>query len=130
MQMYTLCDRDGRQYFPMPQALLPVCLRLLPNIISVCDRAVEKWSDLERRSWSSGDQLRVNSAMALLRLGPEIEGMEKTLASLLGDKCGYVDGFSVEGLLRIQTKSATETVISYLQAHRWDDTLIRNIRTF
>ena len=103
---------------------------LFPNIISVCDRAVEKWSDLERRSWSSGDQIRVNSAMALLRLGPEIEGMEKTLASLLGDKCGYVDGFSVEGLLRIQTKSATETVISYLQAHRWDDTLIRNIRTF
>ena len=103
---------------------------LFPNIISVCDRALEKWSDLERRSWSSGDQLRVNSAMALLRLGPEVKGMEKTLASLLGDKCGYVDGFSVEGLLRIQTKSAKDTVIRYLQAHRWDDTLIRNIRTF
>ena len=32
--------------------------------------------------------------------------------------------------IRIETKSATQTAISYLQAHRWDDTLIRNVRTF
>ena len=103
---------------------------LLLNIATVYGKALTKWSNLERRSWSSGDQVRVNAVMALLRLGPNVIDVEKTLASFLGDKCGYVDGFSIEGLLRIETKSATQTAISYLQAHRWDDTLIRNVRTF
>jgi hypothetical protein len=103
---------------------------LLFSIAAVYGNALTKWSNLERRSWSSGDQVRVNAAMALLRLGPNVMEIEKILVSLLGDKCGYVDGFSIEGLLRIDTKSATQTAIRYLQAHRWDDTLIRNVRTF
>ena len=103
---------------------------LLLSITAVYGKALKEWSDLERRSWSSADQIRVNAAMALLRLGPNVKGMEEILESLLGDKCGYVDGFSLEGLLRIQTRSATQTAIRYLQAHRWDDTLVRNVRTF
>ena len=74
--------------------------------------------------------MRVNAAMALLRLGPKAPGVEDALAGALGDRCGYVDGFALEALLKVDSPTALQTALSHLRTHRWDDTLIRNVRTF
>ena len=83
-----------------------------------------------RRNWSGVDQVHVNAAMALLRMGPQVADIEEVLLRALGDTCGYVDGFAIEALLRIDSPNALRGALRHLRTHRWDDTLIRNVRTF
>jgi len=52
------------------------------------------------------------------------------LLNALGDDCGYVNGFAIEALLRFDSPTALRGTLNHLQTHRWDDTLIRNVRTF
>ena len=88
------------------------------------------WDAPLRRNWSGADQVRVNAAMALLRMGPQIPGIEEMLLRALGDACGYVNGFAIEALLCLDSPSALRGALRHLRTHRWDDTLIRNVRTY
>jgi HEAT repeat protein len=103
---------------------------LLPDIAALLQMEKAEWTELLQRDWNGGDQVRVNAALALLRLGSGAAGVEDVLEKALGDSCGYVDGFAIEGLLRLQTPSALSKAVHHLRTHRWDDTLIRNVRTF
>jgi HEAT repeat protein len=105
-------------------------VELLPEITALLKSEHPEWDELIRRDWSAADQMRVNAAMALLRLGPKAPGVEDALAGALGDRCGYVDGFALEALLKVDSPTALQTALSHLRTHRWDDTLIRNVRTF
>ena len=73
---------------------------------------------------------RVNAVTALLRIGDRSNEAEAVVIEALNDSCGYVGGFGVEYLLRLGTPNALKAAIAYLQAHRWDDSLMRGVRTF
>jgi len=108
----------------------PAAAELLPEITALLHSEHPEWGELLQRDWCGADQMRVNAAMALLRLGPQAPGIEEALAGALGDPCGYVDGFALEALLNMDSPTALQTAVSHLRTHRWDDTLIRNVRTF
>jgi HEAT repeat protein len=108
----------------------PAACVLLPEIKARLHDERPEWSELLRRDWSAADQVRVNASMALLRLGPGVDGIEEVLVGALGDRCGYVDGFAIEALLRIDSTTALRAALAHLYTHRWDDTMIRNVRTF
>ena len=74
--------------------------------------------------------MRVNAMMALLRLGWSSEQTIGVIAEALNDPCGYVTGFGVEALLRMGTPAAQKVALDSLYAHRWDNSLLRGVRTY
>jgi hypothetical protein len=89
-----------------------------------------QWTEKLRREWSGAEVVRMNAVMALLRIGLHEHNVEESLLNALGDDCGYVNGFAIEALLRFDSPTALRGTLNHLQTHRWDDTLIRNVRTF
>ncbi|MAZ53399.1 MAG: hypothetical protein CMO31_05210, partial [Trueperaceae bacterium] len=89
-----------------------------------------QWTEKLRREWSGAEVVRMNAVMALLRIGLHEHNVEESLLNALGDDCGYVNGFAIEALLRFDSPTALRGTLNHLHTHRWDDTLIRNVRTF
>ena len=81
------------------------------------------WEEEAARSWSPRDQVRVNAATALARLGPGAAAAEADLVGAFDDPCGQVATYAVEALRRIGTPSALEAALGLLTAERWDPSI-------
>ena len=81
------------------------------------------WEEEEMRSWSVGDQVRVNAATALARLGRGAADAEADLIHALDDRCGQVATYAVEALRRIGSPAALDAALGLLTAERWDPSI-------
>ncbi len=81
------------------------------------------WDEEEMRTWSVRDQVRVNAATALARLGPAASAAEDDLIHALDDRCGQVATYAVEALRRIGSPAALAAAIGLLTAERWDPSI-------
>lgn len=95
----------------------------------LCEENPE-WQTTIRRGWTGQDQVRTNAMMALLRLMPRSEAWTDLIIASLPDRCGYVGGFGVEILRRLNTPRGLQAALDYLCVHRWDNTLKKGVRTF
>ena len=86
------------------------------------------WEELQVRGWCPRDQVRVNAATALARLGSGAAAAEADLVAALDDPCGQVTSFVLTALRRLGSASATDTALSMLSAQRWDPTLTGSAR--
>ena len=81
------------------------------------------WDEPQIRGWCLRDQVRVNAATALARLGLGAAAAEADLIAALDDPCGQVTSFVVTALRRLGSPSAAEAALSMLSAQRWDPSL-------
>ena len=81
------------------------------------------WDEPQIRGWCLRDQVRVNAATALARLGTGAAAAEADLIAALDDPCGQVTSFVVTALRRLGTPSAADAALSMLSAQRWDPSL-------
>lgn len=81
------------------------------------------WKKEVMRTWSTGDQVRVNAATALARLGPGAAAAEDDLIDALDDRCGQVATYAVEALRRIGSPAALDATLGLLTAERWDPSI-------
>ncbi|NKB66679.1 MAG: hypothetical protein GKR89_06425 [Candidatus Latescibacteria bacterium] len=75
------------------------------------------------RAWMARDQVRVNTATALARLGPRAGAAEEALIEALDDRCGYVGLYAQTALQNLQSPTATQAVLDLLMVQRWDSSL-------
>ena len=81
------------------------------------------WDEPQIRGWCLRDQVRVNAATALARLGTGAAPAEADLIAALDDPCGQVTSFVVTALRRLGSPSAADAALSMLSAQRWDPSL-------
>ncbi len=81
------------------------------------------WDEEAMRSWTARDQVRVNAATALARLGRGATAAEGDLIRALDDRCGQVATYAVEALRRIGSPSALAAALGLLAAERWDPSI-------
>ena len=81
------------------------------------------WDEPQIRGWCLRDQIRVNAATALARLGTGAAAAEADLIAALDDPCGQVTSFVVTALHRLGSPSAADAALSMLSAQRWDPSL-------
>ena len=81
------------------------------------------WDEPQIRGWCLRDQVRVNAATALARLGSGAAAAEADLIAALDDPCGQVTSFVVTALRRLGSLSAADAALSMLSAQRWDPSL-------
>ena len=81
------------------------------------------WDEPQIRGWCIRDQVRVNAATALARLGTGAAAAEADLIAALDDPCGQVTSFVVTALRRLGSASAADAALSMLSAQRWDPSL-------
>ncbi len=101
----------------------------MPSLGRLLKEGRPEWLKPLRRNWTAYDQVRVNAAMAFIRLGKDATSAEELLLDKLADPNGHVSAFAAEALRRIGTPLAIEGVLEYLMTRRWDDSLIKD-RTF
>lgn len=102
----------------------------LPEIRRLLAESNSDWQEPLYRKWTGENQVRLNAMMTLLCTPEPSRELLQTVADALNDPCGYVGGFGVEILLRHPTQDGLRAALAYLQAHRWDNTLNRGIRTY
>ena len=76
-----------------------------------------------KRRWIAMDQVRVNAAEAMGRLGSQAAAAEKALVSALDDDCGYVGLYAQDALQHLGSPSAQQAVMDLVMAQRWDCSL-------
>lgn len=81
------------------------------------------WDQIVVRGWCPRDQVRVNAATALARLGPGAAAAEADLIAALDDPCGQVTSFVLTALRRLGSPAAMEAALAMLSAQRWDTSL-------
>lgn len=81
------------------------------------------WDEIRHRGWCIRDQVRVNAATALARLGPGAAAAEADLIAALDDPCGQVTTFVLTALRRLGTPAAMDAALAMLSAQRWDPSL-------
>jgi HEAT repeat protein len=84
------------------------------------------WNKVLLRDWSAWDQVRMNAAMACVRLGKAAIPAESALVEALDDPCGYVSAYSMYALQNLGTPSAAAAAQDYLYSQRWDPSLREN----
>ncbi|HLJ56412.1 MAG TPA: HEAT repeat domain-containing protein [Chthonomonadaceae bacterium] len=102
----------------------------LPEIRRLLFESDPVWQEPLYRRWTGENQVRFNAIMALLRVPAPSSAVIETAIAALDDPCGYVGGIGVEILLRHRTATGMDAAIAFLQAHRWDNSLNRGIRTY
>ena len=83
----------------------------------------EGWDEVLTRGWTVQDGVRTNAAMAFARLGADATEAEDALLQALDDPCGHVSAFAMDALKRINSPRATDAMLEYLQAQRWDESI-------
>lgn len=78
------------------------------------------WDEEVVRGWSVCDQVRVNAATALARLGRGAAEAETDLVHALDDSCGQIATYAMEALRRIGSPIALDAMMSLLTSERWD----------
>jgi len=85
------------------------------------------WHENVRRGWTPYEQVRINAAMAFIRLGKDAVSAEDVLLETLADPNGHVAAHALDALRRIGTPSAMDGVIEYLMSRRWDESLTKGV---
>ena len=86
------------------------------------------WDQHQTRGWCLRDQVRVNAATALARLGTGAAAAEADLIAALDDPCGQVTSFVLTALRRLGSPTAVDATLSMLSAQRWDPSLTGSAR--
>jgi len=83
------------------------------------------WEEILTRSraWVARDQIRINAATALARIGPGAAVAERQLLEALDDPCGYVSLLATDALLHLDSPAAARAVSELVMAQRWDPSL-------
>ncbi|MBT4612893.1 MAG: HEAT repeat domain-containing protein, partial [Gemmatimonadetes bacterium] len=76
-----------------------------------------------KRAWSARDQVRLNAATAMARLGPAAASAEGELIHALEDPCGYVGLLATDALQHLGSETANQAVMDLVMAQRWDSSL-------
>jgi HEAT repeat protein len=76
-----------------------------------------------KRRWIAMDQVRVNAAEAMGRLGSQAAAAEEALVAALEDECGYVGLYATDALQHLGSPSAKKAVMDLVMAQRWDCSL-------
>ena len=76
-----------------------------------------------KRAWNARDQVRVNTATAMARLGARAGAAEDALVSALDDPCGYVSLYATSALSNLESATADRAVMDLVMAQRWDSSL-------
>ncbi len=82
-----------------------------------CHEAVEPIANALK---DDNDVVRRSAALSLARMGETAAPSVPALSEALSDPHYYVRGFSVQALRQIGTPEATEALVHYLEATRWD----------
>ncbi|MGA1199439.1 MAG: HEAT repeat domain-containing protein, partial [Candidatus Latescibacterota bacterium] len=85
------------------------------------------WHEDVRRGWTPYEQVRINAAMAFVRLGKDAASAEDLLLETLADPNGHVAAHALDALRRIGTPSAMDGVLEYLMSRRWDESLTKGV---
>ena len=75
-----------------------------------------------RRAWCARDRVRINAAIALMRLG-EVPAAEEALVQALDDETGYVSLYAAEALRTQGTPAGLQAALEMALAQRWDASL-------
>lgn len=97
----------------------------VPRMARFLGESRAEWEEVltGTRAWTARDQVRINSATALARLGPRAQPAEEALIGALDDPAGYVSLYATEALRQLQTPSAERALMDMIWAQRWDASL-------
>ncbi len=98
----------------------------IPNLSRLLVEHRAGWNEVLTRGWIVQDGVRTNAAMALARLGANATQATDALLQALDDPCGHVSAFAMDALKRINSPQATDGMLEYLQAQRWDESINKN----
>ena len=76
-----------------------------------------------KRAWVARDQVRINAAMAMARLGSGAAAAEQELVDALDDPCGYVGLLVTDALQHLGSPTAEKAVMDLVMTQRWDSSL-------
>ena len=83
------------------------------------------WEVEKNHGWTPQNQVRINAAMACVRLGKDAAAAEDALLEALDDECGHVGAFAMYALNQLDSPGARFGVVEYLRAQRWDESIGR-----
>ena len=97
----------------------------VPRMSRFLTESKPEWEEVisERRRWIAMDQVRVNAAEAMGRLGSQAAAAEEALVAALDDECGYVGLYATDALQHLGSPSAQKAVMDLVMAQRWDCSL-------
>ena len=101
------------------------CDQYLPRMRRFLVESRPDWEEVltGKRAWSARDQVRLNAATAMARLGADAASAEQELIHALDDPCGYVGLLATDALQRLGSPTATRAVMDLVMAQRWDSSL-------
>lgn len=99
----------------------------MPALGQLLKKGRPGWHEDVRRNWTPYEQVRINAAMAFIRLGKDAAPAEAVLLETLSDPNGHVAAHALDALRRIGTPSAMAGVIEYLMSRRWDESLTKGV---
>ena len=122
-----LNDKSHRFVRTVLDALGSICQNVPTFVTDISQFLLKEepsWEEgLHPGFWAAQDQIRVNAAMALTRLGQDAGAAEDVLIQALDDPCGYVGAFAMDALRRLDSTSSKQAIMSYLEAQRWDESI-------
>ena len=83
------------------------------------------WEVEANHGWTPQNQVRINAAMACVRLGKDAAAAEEFLLEALDDECGHVGTFAMYALNQLDSPGARFGVVEYLRAQRRDESIRR-----
>jgi HEAT repeat protein len=102
----------------------------LPAIRLLLSEDNPDWQEILMRGWTGESQVRFNAMCVLLNSDIPVSEIEELLVDTFDDPNGYVPALAVEALTRDGSAEALRSAIAFLKAHRWDDTLAKELRVF
>lgn len=102
----------------------------LPAIRRLLSEDNPAWQEIIMRGWTGENQVRFNAMCALLNSDIPVSEIEDLLIDTFDDANGYVPALALEALTREGSQQALQSALSFLKAHRWDDTLAKELRVF
>ena len=122
-----LSEKSHRFVRTVLDALGSICQNVSPFVTDISQLLLKEepsWEEaLHSRRWTAQDQIRINAAMALTRLGQDAAAAEDILTRALDDPCGHVGAFAMDALRRLDSTSSKQAIMSYLEAQRWDESI-------
>ena len=99
--------------------------QFLPRMRRLLVESRPDWEEVltGRRAWMPRDQVRLNVATAIARLGSAASSAEDELVTALEDPCGYVGLLATDALRHLGSPTADEAVMDLVMAQRWDSSL-------
>ena len=97
----------------------------VPRMARFLSESKPEWEEMltGKRRWIAKDQVRVNVAEAISRLGSQAIAAEEALIGALDDECGYVALYATDALQHLGSPRGQRAVMDLVMAQRWDCSL-------